>query len=390
MTEAANLTADLVRIDSVNPMLDPRRTGEAPLARFVRDWAVDRGVAVTWLEATPGRPSLVLRSGAPRDAQAGTLLLNAHLDTVGVAGMDEPFTPRIEAGRLMARGAMDMKASLAACLSTVARAATQRRDGRLRGEVILTAVADEEHDSIGTRETLAWLRDRGVHPAMAIVTEPTDLTLHVAHRGFAVVDVTLHGRASHTSQPEAGINAVTHLGRLLTAVERADAALRRVEPHARLGYGGWQAVLAAGGRELFTTPDRATVSLERRTLPGENAATGAEGEVRAWLRALQAEDAAVHAEVVTTVAREAFECDVRSDRAVQTVLASARAVLGTVPAMRGAPYWTDAALVAAAGIPTVLFGPVGGAIHQPGEWVDVASIDTLRAVLDVVSDRIAQ
>ena len=389
MSRATDLTTDLVRIDSVNPALDTAHVGEAPLARFVQEWAQQQGLHVTWLEATAGRPSLIIRSGPPAGRDAGTLLLNAHLDTVGVAGMDDPFTPRVEAGRLYARGAMDMKASLAACLLTVAHAAAMRRAGSLRGEVILTAVADEEHDSIGTRETLAWLADQAIHPTMAIVTEPTDLTLHVAHRGFAVVDVTLHGRASHTSQPEAGVNAVTHLGRLLTATERAQEALTRAPAHPLLGHGSWQAVLATGGRELFTTPDRATVSLERRTLPGERAADDAEREVRDWLETLRTEDATVHADVVTTVAREAFE-SAGEDVAVLTTSEAAERVLGEPPARVGAPYWTDAALVAEAGIPTVLFGPTGGAIHQPGEWVDLASIDTLQAILDEVTSRIAR
>jgi acetylornithine deacetylase len=300
------------------------------------------------------------------------MMWNAHLDTVGVQGMEAPFEPRERDGRMTARGAMDMKASLAACLLALH---DLQRDGALRGDVVVAAVADEEHDSIGTRAALAALPELD----LAVVTEPTDLTLHVAHRGFAVVDVELEGRASHTSQPERGVNAVTRLGRLLAAIEAADRELRAAPPHPLLGQGGWQAVMASGGTELFTTPARASASLERRTLPGESA-VGAEAEVVALLNPLAADDPRLGVSSRTVVAREAFEA-AADDPAVAAVAAAAEAVTGRPPERRGAPYWTDAALVAAEGVPTVLYGPVGGGIHQPDEWVDLASVEVLRSVL---------
>lgn len=370
MSRAARLTAELVRIPSVNPALDPSGTGEAELARHVAGWADDRGLETTWLEQVPGRPSVLVRS---RGLGGGrTVLLNAHLDTVGVHGMDAPFTPVERDGRLYGRGVMDMKASLAACLLALEAAAA---DGDRRGDVVLAAVADEEHDSIGTREALAALP--GAH--LAVVTEPTDLALHVAHRGFAVVEVDFEGRASHTSQPERGVNAVTHLARLLAATEAADGDLRARPPHPALGHGSWQAVLASGGRELFTTPAHARASLERRTLPGERAAA-AEDEVAGMLARLAQDDPTVRATLRTIVAREAFEA-APGDPAVAAVTAAAEAVTGRVPERVGAPYWTDAALIAEAGVPTVLYGPVGGGIHRPDEWVDLASVDVLTAVL---------
>jgi acetylornithine deacetylase len=373
VSDLRELLERLVTIDSVNPALDPDHAGEAEIARFVRDWAEARGLETTWLEPVAGRPSVLVR--APGRGGGRTLMLNAHLDTVGVAGMDAPFAPRVEDGRVVGRGAMDMKASLAACLLAAAEAA--RRDD-LAGDVVVTAVADEEHDSIGTRAAL-----EAITADLAVVTEPTDLTLHVAHRGFAVVEVELTGRASHTSRPEQGVNALRQLGRLLAAVERLDEELRGRPPHPLLGHGGWQPVLASGGRELFTTPDRATVALERRTLPGEDAAHGAAAEIEALLRRLSEDDAALRPSVRTTVAREAFEAD-RAGPAATAVARAAERVLGGPPEHRGAPYWTDAALVAAAGIPTVLFGPVGGGIHQPDEWLDLASAERVLDVLGVL------
>lgn len=373
MSEAARLTAELVRIPSVNPALDPDGAGEGALARFVAAWAEVHGLETRWLGPSE-RPSVLVRLRGRGGGR--TLLLNAHLDTVGVHAMEAPFEPRLRSGRMFARGAMDMKASLAACLLTLR---DLQRDGEPRGDVVLAAVADEEHDSIGTRAALAALPDVD----LAVVTEPTDLTLHVAHRGFAVVEVDLEGRASHTSQPERGVNAVTHLGRLLARVEAADRELRAAAPHPLLGHGGWQAVLASGGQELFTTPAAAHAALERRTLPGQSAA-GAEAEVAAMLHALAADDPQLRATTRTAVAREAFAAG-PDDPAVAAVAAAAEAVTGRPPPRRGAPYWTDAALIAEAGIPTVLYGPVGGGIHQPDEWVDLASVDVLREVLGRVA-----
>lgn len=373
--ELTSLIGDLVRIDSVNPALDASHAGESAIARFVADWATDRGLTVEWLEATPGRPSVIVTA---KGAGGGrNLLLNAHMDTVGVTGMAAPFEPVVRGDRLYGRGAMDMKASLAACLLTVAAA----RVSGLAGDVVLTAVADEEHDSIGTLETLAALSARTTIDG-AIVTEPSDLDVHVAHRGFALFEVELTGKASHTSRPDQGVNAVKHLGRLLTAVESADDGLRRSEPHPLLAHGSWQAVLAGGGHELFTTPAHARATLERRTLPGESAAA-ARAELQSLIDALVRDDSMVSAEVTALVSREPFEA--QPDSLIErSLVAAVTAERGAAPTLLGAPYWTDAALVAAAGIPTLLFGPSGGGIHQPGEWVDLDSVRSVQRVLERV------
>lgn len=372
MTDLTSLIRDLVRIDSVNPALDPARQGESELAHFVADWATARDLDVEWLEGTAGRPSVIVTA---RGSNAGrNLLLNAHLDTVGVSGMDAPFEPVIRDGRLYGRGAMDMKASLAACMLAVA-AAPQRG---LAGDVILTAVADEEHDSIGTREALAAVTAATTVDA-ALVTEPSDLDLHVAHRGFALFEVEFEGIASHTSQPEKGVNALMHLGRLLAAVEEFDLDLRRRQGHSLLAHGSLQAVLARGGHELFTTPHQASVTLERRTLPGEPVAA-VRHEVQQMLDRLAADDDTVTASITTLMTREPFEA--RAGSEIQRVLIEAiGAERGAKPALIGAPYWTDAALIAAAGIPTLLFGPTGGGIHQPDEWVDLESVNEMARVL---------
>ncbi|MFA5552794.1 MAG: M20/M25/M40 family metallo-hydrolase [Trueperaceae bacterium] len=367
------LIADLVRIDSVNPSLDPDHAGEARIARFVAEWAEARGLTVEWLEGTPGRPSVVVT--AKGSGGGANLLLNGHLDTVGVKGMDDPFHPNVHEGRMYGRGVFDMKASLAACLLTVAEASTLG----LTGDVIFTAVADEEEGSVGTEETLAYLQHTGKPVAAAIVTEPSELQIQVAHRGFAVMEVGFEGKASHTAKPAAGVNALTHMGRLLHAVERQAAHVNSGQPHPLLGHGSLLPVLAQGGQELYTTPASATLTLERRTVPGESQEL-ARAEINGLLTELTAADPSVKARVRTLLAREPFEVDTGSS-IVRAVAEAARAVTGAEAPLVGAPYWTDAALVAAAGIPTVLYGPRGGGIHQSVEWVELDSVETVRQVL---------
>jgi acetylornithine deacetylase len=218
----------------------------------------------------------------------------------------------------------------------------------------------------------------------AIVTEPSDLDVHVAHRGFALFEVELEGVASHTSQPEKGVNALVHLGRLLSAVEELDLDLRRRRPHSLVAHGSLQPVLARGGHELFTTPNHAAVTLERRTLPGETE-EAVRNELQELLDRLIDRDATVKANMKTLVAREPFEAQAGAE--IERLLVSAVAAeRGAPPTLLGAPYWTDAALIAAVGIPTLLFGPIGGGIHQPGEWVDLDSVHVMTRVLGRVID----
>ena len=287
----------LVRTDSVNPALVQGAAGEGAMADLVATWGEQRGLEVTRLEPQAGRPSVVL---VARGSGGGaSLMLDAHLDTVGVEGMDAPFEPRLEGGRLYGRGALDMKAGLAAAMSALEAAAA----ADLRGDVLLAAVADEEHASIGTE---AVLERFGADAA--IVTEPSNLELQLAHRGFAVFELETFGVASHTSQPERGVNAVTHMGRVLAGIERLQAALTERAPHPLTGHGVAQVVRIEGGEQLFVTPAGCRASYERRTLPGESRAQ-VEAEVQAVLQgaAQGAPGFRGHAEL--TLLREPFEVD---------------------------------------------------------------------------------
>jgi len=279
-----------------------------------------------------------------------SLMLNAHTDTVGVAGMTDPFVPRIEGGRMFGRGAYDMKGSLAACMLATAEAVRRR----LAGDVILTSVADEEFASVGTSAVAErWPADA------AIVTEPTELCLAVAHRGFVHIEVETRGRAAHGSRPDLGIDAIAKMGRVLSAIERLDASVRATPRHRYLGSGSVHASLIEGGQEYSSYPARCVLQAERRTIPGESVAQ-VEGELQAIIEQAAEGDPDFAATARTLASREPFEID-EDEPVVDAVRRHAAAALGEEPGVVGVPFWADSALLAEAGIPTVLFGPRGGA-----------------------------
>ena len=368
------LLSRLVAIDSVNPALVPGAAGEREIAAFVAGWARAAGLEAETLEATPGRPSVVVRARGRGGGR--TLLLCGHLDTVTVAGMDDPHTPRVEGDRLYGRGAYDMKCGLAAALVACREAAALG----LAGDVVVAAVADEEHSSLGVQEVLEHVRADA-----AIVTEPTELELIVAHKGFVWSEIEVTGRAAHGSRPELGVDAIVKSGPVLTALGELDAALAGRE-HPRLGRGSVHASLIEGGEELSSIPARCVLKLERRTLPGETAAD-VEAELGALLATCRAADPELEAEARTLLVREPFE--IADDAELVAVVADAvREITGTAPPTAGASYWADAAFIAAAGIPTVMFGPVGEGAHASEEWVSLSSTETVARTLVAVAARI--
>jgi acetylornithine deacetylase len=368
MESMASLLSSLVEIDSVNPSLVPGAAGELEMAHFVARWFDARGVQTELDEAAPARPSVIAR--VPGDGGGRSLLLNAHLDTVGVAGMAEPFCARIRDGRMYGRGSYDMKSGLAACMMAL----DEVRAAHLSGDVIVAAVADEEHASLGVQSIL-----KRVTSDAAIVTEPTSLQVCVAHKGFSWHEITTTGRAAHGSRPDLGIDAISHMGRVFNRLESLQVELRERTPHPLLGHGSLHASLVAGGQELSSYPAACVLQLERRTVPGEDVAA-VERELGAVLSQLSAEDPQFQARQRTILARPAF--GVAEDAPiVQTLRTQAAHVLGQCPAVIGQSFWMDAAFFAGAGIPTVVFGPHGAGAHSTEEWVDLDSVDACRQVL---------
>jgi acetylornithine deacetylase len=347
--ELAELAARLVAIDSVNPGLIAGARGEAEAAAFVAEWCAGRGLEVEVVGSE--RPSVIaIRRGS---GGGRSLLLNGHLDTVGVAGMDRPHSPRMEDGRLYGRGAYDMKGAVAAILLTAAQATG------LKGDVIVTAVADEELASVGTAAVLERLAADA-----AIVVEPTELQVAVAHRGFAAFEIETEGVAAHGSRPDLGVDAIANMGHVLVALQDLDRRLQAGRGHALVGPGSVHASLIEGGQEYSSYPARCLLTGERRTIPGET-----REQVERELREVAGDGV-----LRMGFGREPFEAP--HGHPFTTLVSE----VAEVPDPIGVPFWTDAALIAEAGIPTVLFGPVGAGAHAAEEWVDLASLERVRDV----------
>src|SRR2546425_5411249 len=346
----ADLICELVGIESVNPDLVPSGSGEGAIAQFVASWLVRAGLDVEIVEPVPGRPWVV---GVLHGSGGGpSLMLNAHRDTVGAGGMADAFPAVVGDGRVYGRGAYDMKASLAAIMITAREAAGLG----LKGDLIITAVSDEEVASLGTSAVLEKFA-----AAFGIVTEPTELSLCLAHKGFVWLEVETQGVAAHGSRADHGVDAIAHMGRVLTGVLELDSLLRHGPRHGLLGTGSIHASLIEGGQEMSTYPAHCIAKLERRTVPGEDGATS--------LREIQA---LIGDEPAT--ARAMLE---RPPAAVAASHPLARAVARAAgdPVLTGVAYWMDMALLNAAGIPAVAYGPAGGGEHAGVGWIDIAAVE---------------
>jgi acetylornithine deacetylase len=285
-----------------------------------------------------------------------------------------PFAAEIRDGSLYGRGAADMKGGIAAMCAAAVRA---RDAGTLRGDVLVAAVADEEYESIGTRALLA----SGVRTDGAIVTEPTRLRVMPAHKGFAWCTVTVHGRAAHGSRHEIGIDAIRHAGLLLAELDVLDAdELPRRPLHPLLGRPSLHASFIEGGTGISTYPDRCVVRLERRTIPGESADT-VMAEIRAAFERVRSRrpsfDAAATLDFVQPPS------DVPASAPLVRALVEALGAAGEAPSpLEGMSAWTDAALLNAAGIPAVCFGPGDIALaHASTEYIPIHEIERATAVL---------
>jgi acetylornithine deacetylase len=365
-----SLLRSLVQIDSVNPDLVPGGSGEADIARYVADVLKRTGVAVRVEEMAPRRANVV---AVLRGQQEGrTLMINGHLDTVGVEGMPDPFSGKLEDGRLYGRGAQDMKGGLAAALVAIE---TLAQEGLEKGQVVLAAVADEECRSLGTRALL----ESSVRADAAIVLEPTAMELATAHKGFAWAEVETVGRAAHGSRPEEGRDAILHMGRVLGGIEELERDLISRPAHPLLERGSVHASLISGGQELSSYPANCKVSLERRLLPGEDGFTF-EHELELILARVHRADPRFQASAKVTYAVPALETPKEAPIA-QILFEAVQSALGARARLGAASFWTDAALLDGAGIPSVLFGPGGEGLHSSVEYVNLEDVALVAEVL---------
>jgi acetylornithine deacetylase len=374
MDPVLSLLRDLVAINSVNPTLVPGAPGEGAIAEAVAHAMRQAGLDVSIEPAAEGRPNVI--GVLEARAKGPSLMFCGHTDTVGVAGMSDPFTPAMRDGRLYGRGAQDMKGGVAAMIDAARVVADH--GGPDSGRLIVAAVVDEEHLSLGADALVRnWRADAG------IVTEPTDLAIGIGHKGFTWIEIDVVGKAAHGSRPTEGVDAIMRLGRVLARLEALDRELQSRPPHARLGTGSLHASLVEGGQELSSYPGRARLTIERRTLPGEAESAGL-AEVLEIVRSLSHEDATFRASARTVFSRPAYE--VPANHPLPGRVADAlRSVRGSSARLVGASFWTDAAVLGHAGTPSVLFGPGGDGLHSCEEYVNVADVTLCRDVLAAVA-----
>ena len=367
---ARETLARLVQINSINPTLAPGAPGECEIAAFIAKSLDSIGLQTEIFEPEPGRCTV---AGWLRGSGGGkSLMLNAHCDTVDVPGMAEPFSGAIRDGRLYGRGSFDMKGSLAAGMA--AAKALADSGIRLRGDLLVAAVADEEYGSLGTRDLIQRVKVDG-----AIVTEPTALDVCLAHKGYLWLEVAVTGRAAHGSKFDLGIDANMKMGQFLARLAMLERDLRARKPHALVGPPSLHAAMLIGGSGLSTYAASSTLQIERRTIPGETESQ-AVAEIQAILDELSASDPEFHGTVRAYFVRDPFE--VSPDAAiVKAVDRATHKVRGKPAAHIGDTPWMDAALLQAAGVETVVCGAAGAGAHADVEWVDVESAIQLAEIL---------
>jgi acetylornithine deacetylase len=368
MDPVVDLLRELVAIDSVNPSLVEGGAGEAAIAQFIGDWMRGAGFDVRVDEIAPGRVNVV--ATAEGDGDGPTRMLCGHTDTVGVDGMAAPFAPEIRHGRLYGRGAQDMKGGVAAMMAGAAGWLKSGRHGS--GRVIVAAVADEEYASIGAEAVAReWRADE------AVIPEPTDLELGIAHKGFSCAEVVVHGRAAHGSRPADGRDAILRMGRLLHRIEARDQGLQKKHAHVLLGAPSMHTGTIRGGSSLSTYPAECVLQVERRTVAGEHTSVCVE-ELEQMAAELRAEDPEFEYEVRLLLARPPYL--VSPDAAVLHSLGAAVTQRFGSRSMKGLSYWTDAAILGEAGTPTVIFGPRGAGLHSVEEYVELDDVVGCRDV----------
>ena len=369
MDSTIKLLCDLVAVDSVNPSLVPGAAGEKDIADLIVAEMRSARLDVEMFDAAPGRPNVV---GILEGRQPGrSLMLCGHVDTVGVAGMKIPFDPTIVDGRLYGRGAQDMKGGVAAMIGAARIVA--ENGGLPAGRLIIAAVADEEYASLGAEALVArWQADA------AVVTEPTDLVIATGHKGFTWIEIVAEGVAAHGSRPREGRDAILRMGRILTQLETLDHELQSRAPHPVMGTASLHASLITGGRELSTYPDRCVLHMERRSVTGEMGAT-ALAEVQMILATLQSMDPELCVSVKLLFDRLPYETP--PNHILVPALENLLGKTSRIPRRGGTSFWTDAAVLGHAGIPSVIFGPGGAGLHSAEEYVKLDEVLVCRDVL---------
>jgi acetylornithine deacetylase len=378
MTETTRLLRDLVAIPSVNPMgrdLQGPEVFEHRVTAYLEEFFRGLGARYERQPVAPLRENIVARFEGS-GSTGPTFLFEVHQDTVPTDNMTiDPFAARIENGRLYGRGACDIKSGMAAMLAAFARLTREKPAGA--ANLILACTVDEEHTFLGVQKLI----QTGVKATGAVVAEPTNLKIVHTHKGAVRWHVHTPGQAYHSSSPERGVNAIYRMGRLLGAIERYAQQLRDSKADPYLGPPSLSVGRIEGGTSVNTVPDRCRIEIDRRLIPGEEPRQAMQQFVdflkheakidfpfecsEPWLAMtpLHWQGPKGGAELVT-----------RLSAAIDRVRGSHEVV--------AVPYGTDAAPLAAAGIPAVVFGPGDIAqAHTRDEWVSLEEVEQASDIL---------
>lgn len=359
---------DLVKINSVNPGLEKEGRGEIEIGNYIHSTLQSFGFKSTIEKVTPTRVNVI---GKLKGHGIGkSLMLNAHMDTVGIKGMDDPFGAKVKDGKLYGRGAYDMKGSIAAMLG-VAKAISENKI-KLAGDLLLTFVADEEFESIGAQHLAKKL-----NVDACIVTEPTNLKICLGHRGFGVYEITTKGRIAHGGLNKIGIDANLKMGMVLNELNKLSQKITTEKKHSLCGEASLHVPTIQGGQSLFIYSGKCTIQVERRTIPGEKE-QDVLNSLNNILDELSLQDKDFKAHIKQLIWRNPYE--IKEDAVI------VKSLLKSVNQFQksefiGHTWWEDSALFGEVGIETVIIGPTGGGIHQHVEWVELDSVKTLSAIL---------
>jgi acetylornithine deacetylase len=370
MTRTEKLLAELIALPSVNPAFAPAagalakagvpqsNFGEQNVADFLAVTAARAGLDIEFQKILPGRANVIARL-LPRNKIKQTILLAPHMDTVGAA--DSQFIPQRKNGRLHGRGACDTKGSVAAMLTALCELA-ELKSRPLETEIIFAGMVDEEHAQAGSRALAA----SGFKADLAIVGEPTKLQVVTAHKGSLWLQLETRGKAAHGATPHLGKNAVHEMARVVEVLETDYAAQLRRRKHKLLGAATVNVGTICGGTQPNIVPESCAISIDRRTLPGETEA-GVRREITAFLQAKKLNVKISSAKVGPAMSLE-------TNPKLPLVQQFFRSLDQSKPA--GVDYFCDAAVLSAAGIPSVVFGPGDIAqAHTADEWISLAQLE---------------
>jgi acetylornithine deacetylase len=374
-SDTIDLLKNLIMMNSVNPSLVKGACGEAEIAEYVANYLKGMGLRAKIDEVMPRRSNAI---GVLKGSGGGpTLMLNGHLDTVGTDYMEiDPFDPIVKEGRIYGRGSNDMKGGLAAMLA--ATKAIVDSGVRLKGDLILAGVCDEEYASIGTESLVKEFKADA-----AVITEPTQLNIAVAHKGFAWIDIETRGVAAHGSTPHVGVDAIAKMGKVLVEIERLQEGPLQEKTHRLVGSPSIHASTISGGRELSTYPDCCRLQVERRMIPGETV-DDVDKEIGTILSTAAKTDPKFEGRHEITFVRGPME--VSSDEAIcRTLHWAIKEVTGAESQFNGSSGWMDTEILWRRGTPSVAFGPKGEGSHAAVEYVESDSVIAVARILELTA-----